>query len=157
MTQKEITAKYELFIKNHRAEDFKSLVDARCQMWDYVGSGVPTRRRRVMSYTKYVMEIQLSKWWFNGAKPWTEKDILDSLDTGKVTHKWIGWSSEIGKLGGLPSEEVIERFAEWSFKYNIVGVEQKPGDLRVWIKESTDHQTNITGEVIAKIVKCLEF
>lgn len=157
MTKKEIAAKYGLFIKNHRAEDFKTLKSARSQMWEYVGSGVPTRKRKVMSYTKFAMDIKLSNWWFNGAKPWTEKDILDGLDTRKVTHQYICWTSEIGKLGECHSEEVIERLAEWSFKYNIIGVEQKPGDLRVWIKESTDHQTNITGEVIAKIAKCLEF
>ena len=157
MTKKEISTAFDIFIKAHKPDEFKSPNTARYQMWDYVRSGVPRRRRNVMTYTKYVVEIQLSKWWFNGAKPWTEKDILDSLDTGKVTHGWIGWSSEIGKLGGCPSEEVIERLAEWSFKFNIVGVEQKPGDLRIWIKESPDHQTNITGEVIEKIAKCLEF
>lgn len=157
MTEKEIAVKLKQFIKAHKPDEFKTLMTARIQMWDYAKSDVPVSKRKVASYTKYVTEIQLYKWWFNGAKPWTEKAILDSLDTGKVTHKWIGWSSEVGKLGGCPSEEVIERLADWSFKYNIVGVEQKPGDLRIWIKESEDHQTNITGEVVEKIAKCLEF
>jgi hypothetical protein len=44
-----------------------------------------------------------------------------------------------------------------SFKYNIIGVEQKPGRLEMWLKESEDHQSNITGEVVEKIAKCLEY
>ena len=157
MNKKEISAAFDIFIKEHTPDEFKTLRNARVQMWDYARSGVPMSRRKVKPFTKYVIDTQLYKWWFNGAKPWTEKDILDGLDTGKVTYKWIDWSGEPGKAGGLPSEEVIERFAEWSFKSNIVGVEQKPGDLRIWIKESEDHQSNITGEVIEKIVKCLEY
>lgn len=157
MTKKEIFAAFDIFINAHKPDEFKTLRTAQNQMWDYATSGVPMSRRKVKSYTKWVFDIRLSEWWFNGAKPWTEKDILDGLDTGKVTYKWISWSSEIGKAGGCPSEEVIERLAEWSFKYNIIGVEQKPGDLRIWIKESEDHQSNITGEVIEKIAKCLEF
>lgn len=157
MTKKEISAKYELFIKNHSAEDFNTFHKARCQMWDYVESGVPEKRRRVTTYTKYAVDIQISNWWRNGAQPWTEKDILEGLDTRKVTHRWIGWSNGKGKSGGFYYEEAIELLADWSFKYNIIGVEQKPGELRIWIKESQDHQTNITGEVIEKIAKCLEF
>ena len=156
MTRKEISAKYEIFIKNHRAEDFKSLTDACCQMWDYVESGVPISKRK-MTHAKRVMEIQLSKWWLNGTKPWTEKDILDSLDTGKFTHKLLRWSNGIGMIESVPVGRVIERFAELSFKYNIIGVENKPGVFYIWVKESTDHQSNITGEVIEKIAKCLEF
>lgn len=157
MTKKEISAKYELFIKNHRAEDFKTVKSAISQMWDYVRSGVPKERRRVMTYTQFVMDIQISNWWSKGAKPWTEKDILDGLDIGKVTYGWIGWSNGMGKSGGFHYEEVIERLAEWSFKYNIIGVEQQPGKLCVWVKESTDYQSNITVDVIDKIAKCLEF
>lgn len=157
MNKKEISTAFDIFINAHKPDEFKTLRTAQNQMWDYATSGVPMSRRKVKSYTKWVFDIRLSEWWFNGAKPWTEKDILDGLDTGKVTYKWISWSSEIGKAGGCPSEEVIERLAEWSFKYNIIGVEQKPGDLRIWIKESEDHQSNITGEVIEKIAKCLEF
>lgn len=157
MNKKEISVKLGQFIKAHKPDEFKTLKTAQNQMWDYATSGVPMSRMKVKSYTKWVFDIQLYKWWFNGAKPWTEKDILDSLDTGKVTYKWISWSSAVGKLGGCPAEEVIERLAEWSFKYNIVGLEQKPGDLRIWIKESEDHQTNISGEVVEKIAKCLEY
>ena len=157
MTDKEIFTALDIFTKAHTPDEFKSPKTARIQIWDYIKSVAPIRRRMVMPFTKYVTNIHIDSWWFNGAKPWTEKDILDSLDTRKVTHKHICWSSEVGKLGGCPAEEAIERLAEWSFKYNIVGVEQKPGDLRIWIKESEDHQTNISGEVVEKIAKCLEY
>ena len=59
--------------------------------------------------------------------------------------------------GALWPDWAVEKLADWSFKYNIVKIEQQPGSLRVFFKESEDYQSNITGEVIERIMKCLEF
>ena len=85
---------------------------------------------------------------------------MTHLDPNMVTHREIPFRmrKQDGTYNGaLWPDLAVEKLADWSFKYNIVKIEQQPGSLRVFFKESEDYQSNITGEVIERIMKCLEF
>lgn len=161
MTKKEISAMFDNFIQAHNPDEFQSLYNAVYSFWRGVyqtGSGLVNKN------THSSFNYRVGRWWWADKHPLSEGSVLSSMDTGYVTHKYINihacyvegqekrwWNNCVSK------PDVVDILFDLSFKYNIIGVEQKPGNLRVWVKESEDHQTNITGEVIEKIAKCLEF
>ena len=161
MTKKEISAAFDIFIKEHTPDEFKTYYNAVSSFWDrlYQCSNKSLRESSYsISYHKVV------RWWWFGKQPLSESTILSSMNTDYVTYGDVNihaCHNECSKASWwnncFTKSNVIDVMFDLSFKYNIIGVEQKPGDLRIWIKESEDHQTNITGEVIEKIAKCLEF
>lgn len=157
MTKKEISTAFDIFIKAHNPDEFKSLYNAVHSFWgDLQGF--------VHRYSYANFNHKVARWWWAGKRPMSECSVLSSMDTEYVTHEYINIHAcryECSKPSWwnncFTKSNVIDVMFDLSFKYNIIGVAQKPGDLRIWIKESEDHQTNITGEVIDKIVKCLEY
>lgn len=163
MTKKEISVKLKQFIKAHKPDEFKTLDNAVDSFWDeqneFVNGKTIVRGNTFVNSNK-----EVARWWWGGKSPLSESDILSSMDTKYVTHKHINihacryeCSKAIGWNNRFDKSEAIGVLFDLSFMYNIIGVEQKPGDLRIWVRESEDHQTNISGEVVEKIAKCLEF
>lgn len=157
MTKKQLKDKLDMFIKEHSPDDFKDETTASRIFFNSL------RLRSQSSVTK-ICDLNydgvISSWWWNAYTPMSEDEVLTHLDPNMVTHKEIPFRmrKQDGTYNGaLCPDWAVEKLADWSFKYNIVKVEQKPGSLRVFFKESADYQSNITGEVIAKIAKCLEF
>ena len=50
-------------------------------------------------------------------------------------------------------DDVAEYFSSISLDHNIVGVEVKPSIVKVEVKESSDHTTNIDANVIESLVR----
>lgn len=157
MTKKELAIKLEKFIKAHKPDEFKDELSA---IRLFFNSLCLRSMKSVSLAGDLNYDNVISSWWWRAHNPMSEDEVLAHLDPNMVTHKEVecrmreqGQSS----LGALFPDNSVEKLADWSFKYNIVKVEQKPGSLRVFFKESEDHQTNISGEVVEKIAKCLEF
>lgn len=159
MTKKQLKDKLDTFIKEHSPDDFKDETTASRIFFNSL------RLRSQSSVTK-ICELRyqdvISAWWWNSYTPMSEDEVLSILDYNLVTGGYISYYQMEGKkpyshTGFLLPGNAAEKLADWSFKYNIVKIEQKPGSLRVFFKDSEDYQSNITGEVIAKIAKCLEF
>ena len=161
MTKKEISAEFDIFIKEHTPDEFK--FPSSISFLDIV-EGKCATKRHINKHTWLNMEYTVNNWWMNGKSPMIESEILEYLDIEYVTHGsvivhgWYGKRQDTGLLfNDLSLSNVFENMFDMSFKYNVIGVRQKPGRLEIWVKETKDHQSNITCEVIEKIAKCLEF
>lgn len=157
MTKKQLKAKLDMFIKEHSPDDFKDETTASRIFFNSL-------RLRSQSSVARICDLNyngvISSWWWNAYTPMSEDEVLTHLDPNMVTHREIPFrirKKDGTYNGALWPDWAVEELADWSFKYNIVKIEQKPGSLRVFFNESEDYQSNITGEVIAKIAKCLEF
>ena len=157
MTKKQLKAKLDMFIKEHSPDDFKDAITASMIFFDSL------RLRSQSSATK-MCDLRyndvISSWWWSAHNQMSEDEVLISLNPNMVTHKFL--ECHILKQDAmyvyiLYPYNAVEILADWSLKYNIVKLEQKPGSLRVFFKESKDYQSNITCEVIDKIAKCIEF
>ena len=51
------------------------------------------------------------------------------------------------------TDDVAEYFSSISLDHNIVGVEVKPGIVKVEVNKSSDHTTNIDANVIESLVR----
>ena len=157
MTKKQLKDKRDMFIKAHKPDNFKDEITASRIFFD----SLP--RRSQSSAAKICdpdYDCVISSWWWNAYTPMSENEVLTRLDPNLVTHKFVEYhmrKSDEVYVGYLYPDNVVEKLADWSFKYNVVKVYQKPGDLCVFLKESDDYQSNITGEVVEQIAKCLEF
>ena len=159
MTKKQLKAKLDMFIKAHKPDDFKDETTASRIFFNSL------RLRSQSSVTK-ICDLRyqdvISCWWWSAYNPMSEDEVLSILDYNLVTGGYINYyklegNESYSHTGFLLQNNAVEELADWSFKYNIVKIEQKPGSLRVFFKESEDYQTNISGEVVEKIAKCLEF
>ena len=167
MTKKQLKDKLDMFIKAHKPDEFKSPRLAISSFWDIanpIDITNPLKLEIVNKQTHSIFNSKVDQWWWSDKSPLSESDILSTMDTKYVTGEYITihacryeCSKEDWWTNCFCKSNVIDGLFDLSFKYNIVGVAQGPGDLRVWIKESEDHQTNISGEVVEKIAKCLEF
>ena len=160
MTKKEIAVKLEKFIKAHKPDEFKTPRLATSSFWDIVNPINISNRLKpdfVNEQTLNTFDNKVSRWWQSGKSPMSEFDILSSMDTKYVTHNYVQINIGRNECSGATNSNVVEKMFDLSFKYNIVGVEHRPGIFRVWVRESEDHQTNISWEVVEKIAKCLEF
>lgn len=157
MTKKQLKAKLDMFIKVHKPDDFKDETTASRTFFNQLR----LRSRKSINSLIYLRyDDVITSWWWSAHKPMSEDEVLTRLDTNLVTHQEVEYRMiprEVPCWGYLLPDNAVEKLADWSFKYNIVKIEQKPGYLRVFFKDSEDYQSNITGEVIAKIAKCLEF
>ena len=159
MTKKEISTMFDIFIKAHKPDEFKS--PDEMSFWDDLYIKIArSRARRPSQSTIFNMRYTTCEWWMNGKSPMLESEIIETLDIQYVTYGYAkvhGWRH----VGRWETEfllsNVVDDMFDLSFKYNIIGIRQRPGDFEMWLKESPDHQSNITGEVIEKIAKCLEF
>lgn len=157
MTKKQLKAKLDMFIKEHKPDEFKDAITASMIFFDSL------RLRSQSSETKMCdlrYNAVISSWWWSAYNTMSEDEVLISLNPNMVTHKVLEChmlKQDAMYVCILYPYNTVEKLADWSFKYNIVKLEQKPGSLRVFLRESEDFQSNITGEVIDKIAKCLEF
>ena len=157
MTKKQLKAKLDMFIKDHKPDEFKDAITASMIFFD----SLPLRAQR--SKTK-MCDLRyndvISSWWWSAYNTMSEDEVLISLNPNMVTHKVLEChmlKQDAMYVYILYPSNIVEKLADWSFKSNIVKIEQKPGHLRVFLRDSEDFQSNITGEVIDKIAKCLEF
>ena len=67
-------------------------------------------------------------------------------------HPSFGWKRQV-KLQYLPedTDQLVADLAELSLTHTIVGVDTLPG-VAIAVMESPNHETNIDGEVIEKII-----
>ena len=157
MTKKQLKAKLDMFIKSHKPDDFKDDTTASGIFFDSLPFRTQRSTTKIRSLNSYDV---ISSWWWNAYTPMSEDEVLTRLDPNMVTHKFVEYHMrklDAVYVGILYPDNVVEKLADWSFKYNVVKVWQKPGHLCVFLKESDDYQSNITGEVVEQIAKCLEF
>ena len=149
MTKKQLKDKLDMFIKEHSPDEFDTT-------FSLVGFFLK-HQPRLNGGQLYKLIDAIKGWWWAGKSPMSESAILPSMDTKYVTHEFVQIHACSGANWGVTKYNVFEKMFDLSFKYNIVAVKQKPGEFDIWLKESEDHQTNISGEVVEKIAKCLEF
>ena len=157
MTKKQLNAKRDMFIKEHKPDDFKDAITASNIFFDSLPL---SSQRSAIKICNPDYDGVISSWWWNAYTPMSEDEVLTSLDPNMVTPKRVNYNmlkSDEEWVGSLYPDNVVEKLADLSFKYNVVKVEQEPGYLCVFFKESDDYQSNITAEVVEKIAKCLEF
>lgn len=156
MTSKEILPVFDRFIKEHSADEFNTCSSALSHLLTLARAGIPLKRQNIRRETITTYGLEIRDWWFKNKAPLSEENIIKSLDVDMVTHGWVGWASRFNG-GGMMKSNAILKLADFSFKFNIIGIQQEPGHLHLYFRESSDYQTNITGEVIDRIDKCLDF
>ena len=161
MTKKEISTAFDIFIKAHTPDEFNTYYNAVSSFWDRLCQG-GNKFLRQSSYSVFYHKVV--RWWWTGKQPMSESSVLSSMDAEYVTHEHIiihGCRCEYSEANWwnncFNKSNVVDVMFDLSFKYNIIGVHQRTGIFEMWLKESPDHQSNITCEVIEKIAKCLEF
>ena len=158
MTKKEISTLFDIFIKAHTPDEFKS--PDEMSFWDDLYIKIArSRTRRPSQSTIFNMRYTTCEWWMNGKSPMLESEIIETLGFKYITHGYVivhGWHNGKRWKSEFLRTDIVDDMFDLSFKYNIIGIRQTRGNFEMWLKESPDHQTNITGEVIEKIAKCLE-
>ena len=169
MTRNQLKVYREQFFKEHNANEFKTPEEASgaCSIFVYNQNKQTWHKERFNENTMFDHVREIRMWWFRGKKSITEMEVLNSLDESLVTHRCVTVHEFFKKrLDSYDydywkcletNDELINTLADMSFTKTIVSVGQKPGKLELFIAKSNDMQTNITGEVIDKIVKCLEY